>query len=161
MSTPVEQLAILLQDAKALMEKTGLSVEHESGFLIGAGEGIPTLDEIYRTIASTIYDLEERAGVDAPALRDARDEARDTLAEFVAEAEAAELLGTPLCQCNDPGCPPHCGDRCNLLPVCHLVRIDTDVLPSRQAKVQMCEFCGESALKHGVFAVDRTVGSEE
>lgn len=73
MSTPVEQLAILLQDAKTLMETTGLSAESESGFLIGAGEGIPTLDEIYRTIASTIYDLEARAGVDAPALRDARD----------------------------------------------------------------------------------------
>ena len=141
----VEKLAVMLQDAKSFMEKNG--APSPSGF-----DGKPALRRIYRAISSTIYDLEELAGVDAAALRDARDEARDTLAEFgVGETEAAELPGTPLCQCNDPGCPPHCGDRCNLLPVCHLVHIDTDV------KVQMCELCGEHALKHGVFAVDQSV----
>lgn len=155
MSTPVsmnavEKLAVMLQDAKTFMEKNG--APSPSGF-----DGKPALRRIYRALSSTIYDLEELASVDAPALRDARDAAAldGSWAEPRPEPERS-----PLCQCTDPECP-HCGGECDLLPMYHLVRVDTDVLPSKQAKVQMCEVCGEDALKSGPFALDHTVGCSD
>lgn len=152
MSTPVEKLAIMLQRAKTQMEL----------YSTGIVQGLPDreITSVYRNLCGAIDTLENIAGVDAQALRDAEDAATPHLDGSWAEPRP-ELPGTPLCQCNDPGCPPHCGDRCNLLPVCHLVRIDTDVLPSKQVKVKMCEFCGENALETRSFAVDHTVGSEE
>jgi hypothetical protein len=56
---PVEMVAIMLQRAKTLMETTGIQERYW---------------EVYRDLAATIYKLESKARLNAPALRDQEDE---------------------------------------------------------------------------------------
>jgi len=78
MTTPVETLAIMLQRAKTHMETAGLS----AGF-----------DVTYHDLSAVLFVFEDLAKVDAPALRDAEDDAAGGVKRWYIETGDGERRG--------------------------------------------------------------------